>query len=113
VLDRLRAAAGVSGDELVEAVRRELRREYERGYVEGKGFRPPAPKETGFERFKRRMQRRMRHGAREWMANTRQLRKMVFNFVLVVLLSAAGIAIALRVSESSNDKKFAIPVVTR
>jgi hypothetical protein len=116
-LDQLRALAGPAGDELVEAVRHELRREYERGCVDGRGGPRLLPQvvagETEFQRFKRRMHRRARHAAREWMARTRPLRKAVFHLILVVVLSAAAVAVSLRVSSSGADKKFAIPTLGR
>jgi hypothetical protein len=109
--------AGPGADELVQMVRRELRREYERGLVEGRGGRlpPVRGKETGFQRWKRRLERRARHASREWAANTRQLRKTLFNMVLVVVMTTAGIALSLHLAKSGagGGKKVAVPTATR
>jgi hypothetical protein len=112
VLERLRVAVPATplAEELVEAVRLELKREYERGYLEAK--RRPAAKESDLQRFNRRMQRRARHGWREWLASSRQLRKTLTNMVLVVVVCAVGIVVALQVT-NSGVKKLAVPGQTR
>jgi hypothetical protein len=117
-LDQLRALVGDAGpgaDALVQVVRRELRREYERGYAEARGGRPaPArPNETKFQRWKRRLERRARHASREWAASTRQLRKMIFNVTLAVVMTAAGIVLSLHLANSNSSKKIAVPTATR
>jgi hypothetical protein len=115
VLERLRASLGPSSDDLIESVRRQLQREYERGYCDGRApaARPPAPRSTGYRAFKRRLHRRLRHAARDWLASTAQLRRTKFNLLLVVVLTAAGVALSMRVASSGAEGKFAIPALGR
>jgi hypothetical protein len=120
-LERLRALAdpaNQAADALVESVRGELRREYQRGRLEG-GAKAQAPvtrprlEESDFQRCKRRLQRRLRHDAHEWLTANRQLRKTLFNVVLAVVVAVVGIAISMRVSASGNEKRLAAPVVSQ
>lgn len=108
-LERLRAVVGPAGsqiaDELVEAVRLELRREYERGYLEGqRKRRPVAPPESDAQRSRRHLERRLRHGAHNWMLSTRQLRKTIVNLILVLVMTVVGVEVSLHLASTSGKK---------
>jgi hypothetical protein len=104
---RLRALP--DGDHLLESMRRELVREYERGYHDGwastKAPRPEMPRPHSSHRFGRRMRRRMR----AMVSSTAALRRTLFQLVLIVGVTWLATFVGLHLSNTSHDAKFAPP----
>jgi hypothetical protein len=115
LFDRLRGAISPSAphlaDDLVEAVRRAMSREYERGYHDGwASFRNPV--EGGKKvRSESRAHRSRRRRARAWWISTASLRRSIINFTLAVIVSGAAVMLSMRLAQVSHDKKFAPPVM--
>jgi hypothetical protein len=113
LFDRLRGAISPSAphlaDDLVEAVRRAMSREYERGYHDGwastKAPRPQMPRPHSSHRFGRRMRRRVR----AILASTTALRRAVFHLVLVLAVTGLATFVGLHLSNASQDSKYAPP----
>jgi hypothetical protein len=104
---RLRALPG--GDQLVDSVRSQLVREYERGYHDGwastKAPRPQMPRPHSSHRFGRRMRRRVR----AILTSTTALRRAVFHLVLILAVTGLATFVGLHLSNASQDSKYAPP----
>jgi hypothetical protein len=107
VIERLRSVIGPSGgptaDDLAETLRVELRREYERGYHDGCAITQRRA-ETGYQRFMRRLRRRMRHGLLAWQA-PHSLARSLLRGLLIVVICAGAAAVSLKMSQGNSAKK--------
>jgi len=112
LLERLRAVVGPAGagiaDDLVDALRRELRNEYERGYREGRIASSRRPPETDDERARRRMHQRAHRRKQEWLLSTRQLRRTLVNVLLVLVTCAVGFFASVQVARSGKKPPSAL-----
>jgi len=117
VLERLRGVVGPAGaqiaDGLLEAVRAELKREYERGYHDGwASFKNPTKSETGYQRWKRRTRRHLRHSWRAWWATPKSIPRTILRLVVITVLCCAAVGFTLKLTQASHDKKWAPPTIT-
>lgn len=114
LLERLRGVVGPAGaeiaDGLVEALRQELKREYERGYHDGWASVRPV-NDTAIASLRRRARRHARRGLRHWWAHSSLLRPAL-RMALILVLTAGAVMLSLRITSASKDKKFSPPTIT-
>jgi hypothetical protein len=111
LLERLRQVVGPAGaevaDGVVEALRQELKREYERGYHDGWASVRPV-NDGAITTLRRKARRGMRH----WSKGRLELLKSLIKVVVIVALCAGAVMLSLRLTSASKDKKFAPPTIT-